>query len=98
VDEDPQAVAAVTTYYEGAGAALRQSWAASNDIELVFLPTDASWLNWIEVEFAALRSFALTAPTIAATPSEPDAIAGYMRWRNARANPNTTSPDSAIRT
>ncbi|MCO6007188.1 transposase [Actinoallomurus purpureus] len=34
--------------------------AADNDIELVFLPTYASWLNWIEAEFAALRYFALS--------------------------------------
>jgi hypothetical protein len=36
-----------------------RSWTADNDIELVFLPTYASWLNWIESEFAALRYFAL---------------------------------------
>jgi hypothetical protein len=32
-------------------------------VERVFLPTYASWLNWIiEPEFAALRYFAATAP------------------------------------
>ena len=30
-------------------------WAAAHNVELVFLPTYASWLNWIEPEFAALR-------------------------------------------
>ena len=30
-------------------------WAAENNVELVFLPTYSSWLNWIEPEFAALR-------------------------------------------
>jgi transposase len=34
-------------------------WAADHDVELVFLPTYASWLNWIEPEFAAVRYFAL---------------------------------------
>ena len=34
------------------------SWAAKNNVELVFLPTYSSWLNWIEPEFAALRYFA----------------------------------------
>lgn len=36
-----------------------RAWAAANDVELVFLPTCGSWLNWIESEFAALRYFAL---------------------------------------
>ncbi|WP_205752344.1 transposase [Cryptosporangium phraense] len=31
------------------------TWTADNDVELVFLPTYASWLNWIEAHFAALR-------------------------------------------
>jgi len=34
-------------------------WAAENNVEMVFLPTYSSWLNWIESEFAALRYFAL---------------------------------------
>jgi hypothetical protein len=34
-----------------------RAWAAAHDVELVFLPTYASWLNWIEPEFAALRYF-----------------------------------------
>lgn len=36
-----------------------RAWAAAHDVELVFLPTYGSWLNWIESEFAALRYFAL---------------------------------------
>ena len=36
-----------------------RAWCAANDVELVFLPTYGSWLNWIEAEFAALRYFAL---------------------------------------
>ncbi|MCD0452573.1 IS630 family transposase [Actinocorallia sp. API 0066] len=36
-----------------------RAWAADNDVDLVFLPTYGSWLNWIESEFAALRHFAL---------------------------------------
>ena len=31
-----------------------RSWAAANQVELVFLPTYGSWLNWIGSEFAAL--------------------------------------------
>ncbi|MEU1550645.1 transposase [Nocardia sp. NPDC005745] len=36
-----------------------RAWAAVSDVELVYLPTYSSWLNWIESEFAALRYFAL---------------------------------------
>ncbi|MEV4731876.1 hypothetical protein [Saccharopolyspora sp. NPDC049426] len=36
-----------------------RSWRQANDIELVFTPTNASWLNCIEAKFAALRYFAL---------------------------------------
>jgi hypothetical protein len=32
--------------------------AGENDVELVFLPTYSSWLNWIESESAALSYFA----------------------------------------
>ncbi|MBE1463740.1 transposase [Kibdelosporangium phytohabitans] len=35
------------------------TWATDNQVELVFLPTCGSWLNWIEAEFAALRYFAI---------------------------------------
>ncbi|WP_244454280.1 transposase [Micromonospora echinofusca] len=32
-----------------------RAWCAANPVELVYLPTYASWLNWIEAEFAAVR-------------------------------------------
>jgi transposase len=35
------------------------AWCTGHDIELVFTPTQASWLNWIESEFTALRYFTL---------------------------------------
>ncbi|MGH3505094.1 MAG: IS630 family transposase, partial [Nocardioidaceae bacterium] len=35
------------------------SWCVSHGIELVYTPSNASWLNWIESEFTALRYFAL---------------------------------------
>jgi transposase len=76
-----------------------QSWAASSDVELVFLPTYASWLNWIESEFAALRYFALNGTDHRSHAEQADAIAGYMRWRNARAEPKRDfAPGSIIRT
>jgi transposase len=76
-----------------------RTWAAANDIELVFLPTYGSWLNWIESEFAALRYFALNGTDHRTHAEQNAAIAAYVRWRNARAEPKTNfAPDSPIRT
>ncbi|MFE5402992.1 hypothetical protein ACFQ9Z_16900 [Streptomyces sp. NPDC056580] len=61
-------------------------------MELVFLPTYGSWLNWIEAEFAALRYLALS------HDEQNAATAAYVRWRNARVAPKTAvAPDSPIR-
>jgi transposase len=59
-----------------------RSWTADNDIELVFLPTYASWLNWIESEFAALRYFALNGTDHRSHTEQGEAIAAYVHWRN----------------
>jgi transposase len=75
-----------------------RSWAADNDVELVFLPTYGSWLNWIESEFAALRYFALNGTDHRTHEEQNAAIAAYVRWRNARAEPKTNfAQDSPIR-
>jgi transposase len=76
-----------------------RSWTADNDIELVFLPTYASWLNWIESEFAALRYFALGGTDHRSHTEQGEAIAAYVRWRNTHAEPKRGfAPDSVIRT
>lgn len=76
-----------------------RAWAAANDIELVFLPTYGSWLNWIESEFAALRYFALDGTDHRSHAEQNAAIRAYLRWRNARAQPKTGfAKDSPIRT
>lgn len=62
-------------------------WCAANDVELVFIPTNASWLNWIEAEFAALRYYALNGTDHRSHEEQGQAIAAYVRWRNARARP-----------
>lgn len=73
-------------------------WAADNDVELVFLPTYGSWLNWIESEFAALRYFALNGTDHRSHTEQNTAIASYIQWRNARAEPKARfAPDSPIR-
>ncbi|MEU1439360.1 IS630 family transposase [Streptomyces sp. NPDC005786] len=75
-----------------------RAWATANDIELVFLPTYGSWLNWIEAEFAALRYFALNGTDHRSHGEQNAAIAAYMRWRKAPAEPKTAfAPDSPIR-
>lgn len=62
----------------------RQAWVG---VLVRFLPTYASWLNWIESEFAALRYFALNGADYASHAEQNAAIRGYIRWRNARARP-----------
>ncbi len=75
-----------------------RTWAADNDVELVFLPTYGSWLNWIESEFAALRYFALNGTDHRTHGEQNAAIAAYIRWWNSRAEPKTRfAPQSSIR-
>nr|WP_235613913.1 IS630 family transposase [Streptomyces olivochromogenes] len=75
-----------------------RAWAADSDIQLVFLPTYGSWLNWIEAEFAALRYFALNGTDHRTHEERNAAIAAYVRRRNARANPKTNfAPASPVR-
>src|SRR5690606_32688598 len=66
-----------------------RAWCAANQVELVFLPTYASWLNWIEPEFAAVRYFALAATDHRTHAEQDTAIGAYIRWRNQRAQPKT---------
>ncbi|MEU8005593.1 IS630 family transposase [Catellatospora sp. NPDC049111] len=75
-----------------------KAWCAANQVELVFLPTYASWLNWIECEFAALRYFALNGTDHQSHAEQDAAIGAYIRWRNHRAKPKTNfAPGSRIR-
>ncbi|MGW4094058.1 IS630 family transposase [Nocardia sp. NPDC004750] len=64
-----------------------RAWAAANDVELVFLPTYSSWLNWIEAEFAALRYFALNGTDHRSHDEQDAAIGAYIRWYNQHARP-----------
>jgi len=67
-------------------AELRE-WVARHDIELVYLPTYASWLNLIECQFQALRSFALNGSDYQSHAEQGAAIHGYLRWHNRHARP-----------
>ena len=66
-----------------------REWTEHHDVELVFLPTYSSWLNWIESEFAALRYFALNGTDHRSHAEQDDAIGAYVRWRNRHAEPKT---------
>ncbi len=75
------------------------TWCAAHQVELVFLPTYGSWLNWIESEFAALRYFALNGTDHHSHTEQNTAIASYVRWRNTRARPKVNfAVNSPIRT
>lgn len=58
------------------------SWCKKNDIELVFLPTNASWLNRIECHFTALRKFAIRNSNYKNHTELASAIRRYIIWRN----------------
>ncbi len=57
-------------------------YAQENDIELVFIPTNASWLNRIECEFTALRKFALENSNYKTKKEQARTIRKYIIWRN----------------
>ena len=63
------------------------AWCERNDVELVFTPSNASWLNWIESEFAALRYFTLDGSDYPDHAAQENTIGGYIRWHNQRAMP-----------
>jgi transposase len=64
-----------------------QDWCAANNVELVFTPTNASWLNWIECEFTSLRYFTLNGSDYPSHAAQERAIGHHVRWRNKRAQP-----------
>lgn len=64
-----------------------QAWCALHDVELVFTPSNASWLNWIECEFTALRYFALNGTDYQTHAEQDRALGNYIRWRNQRCLP-----------
>ncbi len=57
-------------------------WAAANNVELAYVPTNASWLNRIECQFAALRYFALDGTDHRSHHEQNSMIRRYIAWRN----------------
>lgn len=63
---------------------------AAHNIEPVYTPTYASWLNAIESHFAALKKFAIAGTDDPSHEYRRWRIARYLTWRN-RANSSTTA-------
>ncbi len=57
-------------------------WAAANNVELAYVPTNASWLNRIECQFTALRYFALDGTDHRSHEEQNSMIRRYIAWRN----------------
>jgi hypothetical protein len=57
-------------------------WAAANNVELAYVPTNASWLNRIEAQFAGLRYFTLEGTDHASHHEQASMIRRYIAWRN----------------
>lgn len=61
-------------------------WAAANNVELAYVPTNASWLNRIECHFAPLRYFALDGTDHRGHDEQNSMIRRYIGWRNRHAD------------
>ncbi len=57
-------------------------WAAANNVELAYVPTNASFLNRIECQFTALRYFALDGTDHRSHEEQNSMIRRYIAWRN----------------
>jgi transposase len=60
-------------------------WAAANNVELAYVPTNASWMNRIEAQFAALRYFTLDGTDHRSHEEQGRMIRRYIAWRNRHA-------------
>jgi len=61
-------------------------WAEANNVELAYVPTNASWLNRIEAQFQALRYFALDGTDHRSHDEQNSMIRRYIAWRNRHAH------------
>jgi transposase len=61
------------------------AWAAASNVEIAYTPTNSSWLNRIEAQFAALRYFTLDGTDHATHKEQASMIRRYIIWRNNHA-------------
>src|SRR5262249_28871103 len=62
------------------------AWAKANNVEIAYTPTNSSWLNRIEAQFAALRYFTLDGTDHANHKEQGSMIRRYIIWRNRHAD------------
>ncbi|KOY53234.1 MULTISPECIES: IS630 family transposase [unclassified Streptomyces] len=62
------------------------TWAAANNVEIAYTPTNSSWLNRIEAQFTALRYFTLDGTDHADHKEQGSMIRRYINWRNRHAD------------
>jgi transposase len=62
------------------------TWAATNNMELAYVPTNASWLNRIECQFTALRYFTLDGTDHKTHDEQNSMIRRYIAWHNRHKN------------
>lgn len=65
-----------------------RSWAKDNDVELVPIPTYASWLNLIEAEFRQITEFVISNSDYRSHDDIQLACSAYLRRRNSDARRN----------
>lgn len=58
------------------------AWAAANNVEIAYTPTNSSWLNRIEAQSTALRYFTLDGTDHATHKEQGSMIRRYIIWRN----------------
>ena len=64
-------------------------WADANNVELAYVPTNASWMNRIEAQFQALRYFTLDGTDHRSHEEQNSMIRRYIIWRNRHAHDET---------
>ncbi|GAA1232093.1 hypothetical protein GCM10009646_20630 [Streptomyces aureus] len=62
------------------------TWAAANNVEIAYTPTNSSWMNRIEAQFTALRYFTLDGTDHASHKEQGSMIRRYIIWRNRHAD------------
>jgi transposase len=64
-------------------------WAQANNVEMAYVPTNASWMNRIEAQFQALRYFTLDGTDHRSHEEQNSMIRRYIIWRNRNAHDKT---------
>jgi transposase len=57
-------------------------WAAANNVQIAYTPTNSSWLGRIEAQFTALRYFTLDGTDHMSHREQGSMIRRYLIWRN----------------